>query len=209
VFNPRIGRRVIATCGLRGGPARPRVQDIRDRIAATAIAVRFNRISSAERTHAMKALALGLAVLTLAVVAPHAQQATQPPPPTPSAFVAQAAPFKQESIEIKLAPMEGMEYKYRLAKGAGLMFSWTGTAAVHYELHSEPEAGPKGYAETFDKHDAREEAHGNYVAPFAGIHGWYWENRTDRDVTLKLTTAGHYTESLEFRRKQDVKRKLF
>jgi hypothetical protein len=156
----------------------------------------------------MKSLAILLAVVMLAA-APGAQQAVQPPPPTPGAFVAQAGLFKTDSIEIRLAPKEGMEYKYRLAKGAGMLFSWTATAPVHYELHSEPEGGPKGYAETFDKQDSRDGGHGNYVAPFSGIHGWYWENRTDSEVVLRLVSAGHYTESLEFRRKQDVKRKAF
>jgi hypothetical protein len=159
----------------------------------------------------MRATVTGIAVL-LVVAALQAQQAAPPvapPPPTPGAFVAQPVVFKVDSFEVRLAPKEGMEYKYRLEKGAGLVFSWTATAPVHYELHSEPDAGPKGYAETFDKHDSRDAANGNYVAPFAGIHGWYWENRTDRDVTLKLVSAGHYSESLEFRRKQDVKRKAF
>lgn len=157
----------------------------------------------------MKSSALALTLIVLAAVALTAQQAVQPPPPTPDAFVAQQGLFKVDSMEFRLAPKEGMEYKYRLAKGAGLLFSWTATAAVHYELHSEPEAGPKGYAETFDKQDSRDGAHGNYVAPFTGIHGWYWENRTDREVVVRILSAGHYTESLEFRRKQDVKRKPF
>lgn len=155
----------------------------------------------------MRALALFLAFLGVAPLL--AQREAQPPPPTPGALITQPTRFTQETIEIALAPKEGMEYKYRLAKGAGLMFSWTSTAPVHYELHSEPEAGPKGYAETFDKQDERDAAHGHYVAPFPGIHGWYWENRTDRPMTISLTTAGHYNESLEFRRKQDVKRKVF
>jgi hypothetical protein len=157
----------------------------------------------------MRSLALALSLIALAAVAPAAQQAVQPPPPTPDAFVAQEGPFKTDSMQFTLAPKEGMEYKYRLAKGAGLLFSWTATAPVHYELHSEPEAGPKGYAETFDKQDSRDGGHGNYVAPFSGIHGWYWENRTDSDVVVRLVSAGHYTESLEFRRKQEVKRKAF
>jgi hypothetical protein len=155
------------------------------------------------------ALALAFVLAAAATITIAAQQAVQPPPPTPDAFVAQPGMFKVDSMEFKLAPKEGMEYKYRLAKGAGLLFSWIATAPVHYELHSEPEAGPKGYAETFDKHDSRDAAHGNYVAPFAGIHGWYWENRTDREVVVRIVSAGHYTESLEFRRKQDIKRKAF
>ena len=151
----------------------------------------------------------GVVVAMFAAAALHAQQAVEPPPPTPGAFVAQPGLFKVDSMEIRLAPKEGMEYKYRLAKGAGLLFSWTASAPVHYELHSEPEAGPKGYAETFDKQDSRDSGHGNYVAPFPGIHGWYWENRTDAEVVIRLVTAGHYSESLEFRRQQDVKRKAF
>ena len=159
----------------------------------------------------MYAAAAGLLTVMLVSAALVAAQepAVTPPPPTPGAFVAQAGPFKADSVVIRLAPKEGMEYKYRLEQGAALVFSWRATAPVHYELHSEPQAGPKGYAETFDKHDGREEAHGNYVAPFSGIHGWYWENRTDGEVIVRLVTAGHYSESLEFRRKQDVKRKAF
>jgi hypothetical protein len=157
----------------------------------------------------MRSLTLALALLLGIVSTLTAQQAVQPPPPTPDAFVAQQGLFKTDSMSFTLAPKEGMEYKYRLEKGAGLLFSWVANAPVHVELHSEPDAGPKGYAETFDKHDSRENGHGNYVAPFAGIHGWYWENRTERNVTVRIVSAGHYTESLEFRRKQDVKRKAF
>jgi hypothetical protein len=160
----------------------------------------------------MSATVSGVLVLLLTAAALQGQQtppAVQPPPLTPGAFVSQPSVFKADSMEIKLAPKEGMEYKYRLEKGAALLFSWTATAPVHYELHSEPDAGPKGYAETFDKHDSRDVAHGNYVAPFAGIHGWYWENRTGNEVTIRLVTAGHFTESLEFRRGQGIKRKAF
>ena len=157
----------------------------------------------------MRTLGVISVFLGLAAGAAVAQQAVQPPPPTPGAFVAQRSAFKQDSVVIVLAPKEGMEYKYRLDKGAGLLFTWTATAPLHYELHSEPAAGPKGYAETFDKQDERDTAHGNYIAPFPGVHGWYWENRTDRQVMIRLTTTGDYTESLEYRRKQDVKRKPF
>ena len=157
----------------------------------------------------MRRSALVLALLGLAAAAPAAQQAVQPPPPTPGAFVAQPMVFKQDSVVIVLAPKEGMEYKYRLEKGAGLLFTWTATAPLHYELHSEPAAGPKGYAETFDKQDEGDRANGNYIAPFPGVHGWYWENRTDRQVWIRLTAAGDFTESLEFRRKQEVKIKRF
>jgi hypothetical protein len=37
-----------------------------------------------------------------------------------------------------------------------------------------------------------------YVAPFNGIHGWYWQNRTLNNVTLTLDAAGHFTASRVF-----------
>jgi hypothetical protein len=160
----------------------------------------------------MRPIVFTVAAVLLFAAAPRAQTApvpVQPPPPTPGAISLQTAPYKQETIEIKLAPKEGMEYKYELDKGQALLYSWTSTAPVHYELHSEPTAGPKGYAEFFDQQDDREQAHGSYIAPFAGIHGWFWENRSDREMTIRLTTSGFYSGSLEFRRAQPVKRKPF
>ena len=36
------------------------------------------------------------------------------------------------------------------------------------------------------------------VAPFPGIHGWYWLNETDGPVTVTLHAAGFFTTSTEF-----------
>src|SRR5947208_2703972 len=33
---------------------------------------------------------------------------------------------------------------------------------------------------------------GTFVAPSSGIHGWFWENKSGKEVTLKLLTAGFY-----------------
>ena len=126
-----------------------------------------------------------------------------------SAFTPQQGNYKQESIDITLAAGEGMEYKYHLEPGGTLLYSWTSTGPVHYELHSEPDGAPSGFSESYDKQDDRSDAHGSFAAQFAGIHGWYWENRAEDEVTITLTTAGFYSESLEFRTDTDVVRKQF
>jgi hypothetical protein len=115
-----------------------------------------------------------------------------------------SAPFKQESIQIRLAPKEGMEYKYRLEEGAGMLYAWTSTARVHWELHSQPDNAPRGYAEFFDTQQGTG-SNGGYQAPFPGIHGWWWENQGDTDVTITLMSAGFYSESHEFRKGVPVK----
>ncbi|MGB7220013.1 MAG: hypothetical protein WBD07_14545 [Vicinamibacterales bacterium] len=157
----------------------------------------------------MRVIAGAAVLLGLVAGSPQAQQAAQTPPPTPGAIALHRAGYKMESIDITLAPREGMEYKYRLEKGAALLYSWTSTARVHYEMHSEPDNAPRGFAETFDKQDDRDRGHASYLAPFSGIHGWYWENRTDAEVTIRLTSAGFYSESREFRRGVPVRIKRF
>ncbi len=123
--------------------------------------------------------------------------------------VAQEKPFQQEAVEFKLAPKEGMEYKYRLDKGEALLYSWSATAAVNYELHAEPDGAPAGYAQSYEKKNGFSQASGTLTAPFPGIHGWYWENTTDREVTVRLKTAGYYNLSHEFRNGQAPKNKTF
>lgn len=124
-------------------------------------------------------------------------------------IVAQEKPFQQESIDFKIAPGEGMEYKYRLDKGEALLYSWSATAPVDYELHAEPDGAPAGYAQSYEKKAASSGASGTLTAPFPGIHGWYWENKTNQEVTVTLKSAGYYNIAHEFRSGQPTKNKMF
>ncbi|MGH9255128.1 MAG: hypothetical protein ACRD3C_11215 [Vicinamibacterales bacterium] len=116
----------------------------------------------------------------------------------------QTAPFKQETVTFTLGPKEGMEYKYRLEKGSSMLYAWTASSELYWELHSEPDGAPRGYAEFFDT-SGGDRSNGVYNAPFSGIHGWWWENKSDRNVTITLSSAGFYSESREFRKGQPVR----
>ena len=80
---------------------------------------------------------------------------------------------------------------------------------VNYQLHAEPDGAPQGYAESYEKRDAKDGASGTLTAPFAGIHGWYWENPADQTVTVTLSAAGFYNMSHEFRKDAAPKTKMF
>jgi hypothetical protein len=123
--------------------------------------------------------------------------------------VDQDRPFRSEIVTFSIGPRESMEYKYRLEQGRALLYSWTASAPVNDEFHAEPDGGPKGYAETYQKGAARREASGTLTAPFAGIHGWFWENTTDQPVSVTLSTAGFYAMSHEFRPGKPVLNKTF
>jgi hypothetical protein len=122
---------------------------------------------------------------------------------------AQERGYQQEALEFKIAPRDSMEYKYRLDKGEALLYSWKATVPVNCEFHAEPDGAPRGYAETYEKTNATETASGTLTAPFSGIHGWYWENTTGREVTVTLSAAGFYNMSHEFRKDAAPKTKMF
>ena len=114
-------------------------------------------------------------------------------------FIAQPRRYQVDSREITLAPGEGMEIKYDMKKGAGLIFSWTASASLAYEFHGDPDVKPAGkegtdYFESYELDDktGKDQSHATFVAPSTGIHGWFWENKTDKNVTLKLVSAGFY-----------------
>jgi len=121
----------------------------------------------------------------------------------------QDRPFKQETVLFKVGPRQGMEYKYRLDKGEALLYSWKTTGPVNCEFHAEPDGAPRGYAQSYEKVERKTEASGTLTAPFPGIHGWYWENTTDQEITVTLTTAGYYNLSHEFRSGQPTRNKTF
>jgi hypothetical protein len=120
-------------------------------------------------------------------------------PTVKNTFIAERRPFQFDSREITLAPGEGMEIKYNMRKGAGLAYSWTASATLFYEFHGEPDVKPAGkegtdYYESYDLDDkkGKTESHGTFLAPSTGIHGWFWENKSDKPVNLKLVSAGFY-----------------
>jgi hypothetical protein len=104
-----------------------------------------------------------------------------------------------DSREIVLDPGEGMEIKYNMKKGAGLVYSWSASAVLPFEFHGEPDVKPAGkegtdYYESYELNDktGSDHANGTFLAPSTGIHGWFWENKTGKPVTLHLVSAGFF-----------------
>ncbi len=122
--------------------------------------------------------------------------------------VPQEKPFNHETVTFELKPGGSIEYKYRLDKGEALLYSWSAPAPVNFEFHAEPDGAPRGYAQTYEKSTAAA-ASGTLTAPFPGIHGWYWENPTERPVTVTLTSSGFYNLAHEFRPFEPVRNKTF
>ncbi len=107
-------------------------------------------------------------------------------------------PFRSDRVRFVLAPFESVEYKYRMAADGAMVFSWSASAEVLFDLHAEPDGAEPGYAESFAQ-GRDNSGNGTYVAAFPGIHGWFWENRGADSVELELMTSGFYDHAIEFR----------
>jgi len=105
--------------------------------------------------------------------------------------------YRVDTREFKIPPMTGMEFKYDLDKGATMLYEWKSSFFVDFDFHTEPEGAPQGTSDSFEKGTAAQ-SRGGYTAPYDGIHGWYWENKTDREITLTLTASGFFQSARLF-----------
>lgn len=112
-------------------------------------------------------------------------------------FAAYGAPYRVDAAEFVLEPYDYLEYKYHLAQGAGMVFSWTADAPLTHDFHGEPD-GDSNNVRSYDK-SRKSAANGSFTAPMTGIHGWFWENPGNKPVTIKLTTSGFYGYAMEFK----------
>ena len=137
---------------------------------------------------------------TAPVIAPVAPVATKPVPIV-AATVAQAqtatvtksaVPFRSDEISLTIQPTEGVEVKATMRKGEQFVFNWEVEGGkVNFDMHGEPpNAGNKFTSYWKDKEQAS--AQGTFVAPFDGTHGWFWRNRGDKPVTVKVKVSGFY-----------------
>jgi hypothetical protein len=116
-------------------------------------------------------------------------------------FTAQPKGYKIDSEDLALGPGEGVEIKYHMQKGAGMVYGWKADGPVMFEFHGEPDQKPnKDYFESYELDDkvGRDHSYGSFTAPTTGIHGWFWENKGKKEVQIHLTTAGFYDSAKMF-----------
>jgi hypothetical protein len=113
-------------------------------------------------------------------------------------------PFVSYSVDIPLAPgadpehRDELEYKVRMEKGATYVYSWevVGIDNPQYfysDFHGH--TSQNGSAMTVGEYRKAQGStdNGRLIAPFTGVHGWYFQNQSTRPVIVRLRLAGFYT----------------
>jgi hypothetical protein len=108
----------------------------------------------------------------------------------------QEAAYRADVMEIVLPPNKGLEVKTHLAKGATLIYSWKtkNGGLVNHDFHGEPINAGKDEFESFILGKGINQSRGALIAPFTGVHGWYWKNLSAEPVTIVLEASGFYSD---------------
>jgi len=106
------------------------------------------------------------------------------------------AAYKTQTVEFTLDRYQYMEFKYHMEKDASMVWSWNTSVPVDYDFHGEPDGGTESDVVSYEKNEAQQR-HGSLVAPFKGVHGWFWENTTGEPVTVRVSSAGFYDHAVE------------
>jgi hypothetical protein len=113
-------------------------------------------------------------------------------------------PFRSDVIEIKLKPDEDpergneLEYKVHLEKGGTYIYSWevigiTNPEEFYTEFHGHTAQASKTMTVAEYRKATGISDNGILTAPFAGVHGWYFQNQSLKPVTVRLKLSGFYT----------------
>ena len=103
----------------------------------------------------------------------------------------EAIPLEVEERTVQLKPGEAAEIKLSMMKGAIVTYHWfVDIGHVNYDTHADGQ-GIKYFGYTKGK--ATTEDKGELKAEFDGKHGWFWRNRSDKNVTVTLKVSGDYS----------------
>jgi hypothetical protein len=109
-----------------------------------------------------------------------------------------ARPFRTDTIDIPVAAAEQdgseLEYKVHMTAGQALVYSWSVAAPkeeFYVDFHSEQRPSAKQNVVSH-KVGLMTASNGSLTAPFAGIHGWYFQNQSLKPVVVHLKISGFY-----------------
>ena len=118
-------------------------------------------------------------------------QATTTPALTTNAWF-YPVEYRTDTVKIPLGPDGEIEYKVAMKAGESMVYSWSvDHESVYFDFHGEPSNDPK-HAVRYREEQENTKGNGTFVAPFEGIHGWFWLNLSAKPIVITLKMSGFY-----------------
>jgi len=151
----------------------------------------------------LQGITLVAGAIAASVLVPPASAQTQwneIPAPTGKEALARTYPagYRTDVIDVPIRGNDGdLEYKIHMKSGGTVVYSWEVRNLAkpeefytEFHGHTEP-VGGRGDLMFYEKGTGAK-ASGALVAPWEGIHGWYWQNQSVAPVVVRLRLAGFY-----------------
>ena len=114
-------------------------------------------------------------------------------------FYQQRFEFKSSVIEISLGAQQDLEYMLNMKQGGSISYAWQANDLLAPEFllaefhgHTIRDSDAPGEV-MFYKEGRNDSSEGYLVAPFDGIHGWYFSNESTEDINITLNLSGFYS----------------
>jgi hypothetical protein len=105
------------------------------------------------------------------------------------------SPYRSDTMTLSLLPNQGAEIKAVMQLGDNFVFNWeVKGGSVYFDMHGEPINAVGDEFTSYWISENESSASGSFDAPFAGTHGWYWQNKGPEPVAVHLSTSGFYEE---------------
>ena len=161
----------------------------------------MQKIRIVDLTTKLKCLAKAVLVFcsSLALVACSSENVEWIDIPLPdNVFFGEQAQFCSDVIGIPVFALKDLEYKLNMKQGHAITYSWEAVGLndpekllIEFHGHTIRETEAPGDL-MFYKVGRSDSSSGYLVAPFDGIHGWYFSNETGEDINVILTVSGFY-----------------
>lgn len=100
--------------------------------------------------------------------------------------------YQENTTTVIVPPNKGVEYKFKIRQYGNITYEWkTNGERLYFDFHGEPKGDTTDYFESYAIATAPE-MKGSMTVPFDGVHGWYWKNESDQEITVTLKTQGDY-----------------
>jgi hypothetical protein len=107
--------------------------------------------------------------------------------------------YRADQVDIPVPANSDLEYMLDMKQGYSVSYQWSSADISNPELllaefhgHTVRDSDEPGNV-MFFKQGRGETSNGYLVAPFDGVHGWYFSNETDQDINITLSLSGFYT----------------
>ena len=120
------------------------------------------------------------------------------PLPNPAVVQIKTTDASVKTFTVRLGVFQETEIKAILDKAQVILYSWKAEGGeVYTDFHGHAPDSGRAFVR-YEEQQSGHEGRGSLVAPFAGEHGWFWLNISEKPVTITLEVRGYYRDTIDY-----------